>query len=184
MPRLLKHSSGYPAKEELATLEPPRKGTPVEDFHIAHTTPARLTDLGPLPEVRECNRETTWALFQALQAGESYQETQPINSLDIETRADAPRGPDPEVQDVLNEARRNNRVSPTDVHWARLRELLKGATGFEPPACAAAGQSVPRLVRRMLLRDQIEWAADHGYLALTFRFLKALPEEQWLHMGR
>jgi hypothetical protein len=151
---------------------------------MARTVPARLTDLGPLPEVRECNRETTWALFQALQAGESYQETQPNTSSENEARAESRRGPDPEVQDVLNEARRNNRVSPADVHWAKLWELLKGATGFEPPPCAPAGEPVPRLVKRMLLRDQIEWAADHGYVALTYRFLKTIPEDQWLHMGR
>lgn len=156
----------------------------MEDFHFARTASSRLTDLGPLPEVRECNRETTWALFQALQAGEPYQETQPITFLENEARADSGGGADPQVQDVLNEARRNNRVSPTDAQWGKLWELLKGATGFEPPPCAPTSEAVPRLVKRMLLRDQIEWAADHGYLALAFRFLKALPEDQWLHMSR
>lgn len=156
----------------------------MEDFPITRTSSARLTDLGPLPEVRECDRETTWELFLALQAGAPFEETQPFNSSEGERPDSSGFCAGLRVKDVLDEARRNNRVSPTDLHWARLRKLLKGATGFEPPPCAPAEESVQRLVKRMLLRDQIEWAADHGYLALVFRFLKALPEDQWLHMGR
>lgn len=154
----------------------------MNEFVITRTS--SLADLGPLPEVRECNRETTWNLFLALQAGgESFSQTQPFTS-DPDLGDARPAGAEASVQVVLNEARRNNRVAPKDVHWKRLRELLAQVTGFEPPPCASTSGSVPRLVKRMLLRDQIEWAADHGYLALTMRFLQDLPEENWLHMGR
>lgn len=159
----------------------------MNDFQITRASSSKLADLGPLPEVRECNRETTWELFLALQAGgDSFPQTQPFTSFDsdgVHSRATA-TGAELAVQDVVNVARRNNRVAPKDTQWARLRKLLLEATGFEPPPCAPTGESVPRLVKRMLLRDQIEWAADHGYLALTMRFLQALPEENWLHMGR
>jgi hypothetical protein len=156
----------------------------VEDFQITRTSSSRLTDLGPLPEVRECNRETTWELFLALQAGvDSFPPTQPFGTSQVNTSPRRPSGGDVAIQDVLNEARRNNRVSPKDPQWARFRTLMAEASGFEPPPCAPSGESVPRLVKRMLLRDQIEWAADHGYLALTLRLLQALPEDKWVHMG-
>ena len=157
----------------------------MNDFLSTRTSSSKLADLGPLPEVRECNRETTWELFLALQAGgESFPQTQPFTSTHFDVAHSGVTNSDLRVQDVVNEARRNNRVSPTDVQWNRLRKLLCEVTGFEPPPCAPTGESVPRLVKRMLLRDQIEWAADHGYLALTMRFLRALPEEKWVHMTR
>lgn len=157
----------------------------MDDFQITRSSSSKLADLGPLPEVRECNRETTWELFLALQEGrDPFQQTQPFTPVEPQVRDCSRVGADLRGQDVLNEARRNNRVSPTDVHWHRLWQLLKGATGFEPPPCAQSSETVPGLVKRMLLRDQIEWAADHGYLALTMRFLRELPEEHWVHMGR
>jgi hypothetical protein len=155
----------------------------VNEFVITRTSSSKLADLGPLPEVRECNRETTWKLFLALQAGgESFPQTQPFTS-DLLVGDARPAGSEVTVQAVLNEARRNNRVAPKDAHWKRLRELLAEVTGLAPPPCAPTSGSVPRLVKRMLLRDQIEWAADYGYLALTMRFFQDLPEEHWLHMG-
>lgn len=157
----------------------------MNEFLMTHTSSSRLADLGPLPEVRECNRETTWQLFLALQAGgDSFQHTEPFTSSHRSTATDRIPGAELGIQDVLNVARRNNRVAPTDSHWSRLQRLLAEVTGFEPPPCAPTGQSVPRLVKRMLLRDQIEWAAEHGYLALTLRFLQDLPEENWVHMAR
>jgi hypothetical protein len=157
----------------------------VNEFLITRTSSSKLADLGPLPEVRECNRQTTWELFLALQAGsEAFPQTQPFTPGHFDLGHSRPTTAEATVQDVLNEARRNNRVSPKEAQWTRLWELLKEATGFEPPACAPTGETVPRLVKRMLLRDQIEWAADHGYLALTMRFLQSLPEEEWVHMAR
>lgn len=158
----------------------------MNDFVISRTS-SQLAELGPLSQGSECHRETTWQLFQALQAGgDSFFETQPFTSTSIPpcSGESGVVAGEITVQHVLNEARRNNRVSPKDAHWNRLRNLLGEATGFEPPPCAAAGESVPRLVRRMLLRDQIEWAADHGYLAVTLRFLQGVREENWEHMGR
>jgi hypothetical protein len=156
----------------------------LNDFVITRTSSSKLADLGPLPEVTESNSETTWRLFLALQSGDQFQQTQPfMGEISINNQSEA-NASEVGVQDVLNEARRNNRVAPKDGSWFRLRELLKDATGFEPPPCAPTGETVPRLVKRMLLRDQIEWAADHGYLALTLRFLQRLPEDSWLHMGR
>lgn len=155
------------------------------DFQMTRPSSSKLADLGPLPEVRECNRETTWQLFLALQSGtDAFPHTEPFTPTHAALREPQPLDGELGVHDVLNEARRNNRVSPTDPHWAKLRELLKDATGFEPPPCAPTTETVPRLVKRMLLRDQIEWAADHGYLTLAMRFLHALPEEQWVHMTR
>jgi hypothetical protein len=157
----------------------------LNDFQMTRPSSSRLTDLGPLPEVRECNRETTWQLFLALQSGaDSFPHTEPFTRTHAITRGPQPVQGELDVRAVLNEARRNNRASPTDQHWAKLRQLLWDATGYEPPPCAPTTETVTRLVKRMLLRDQIEWAADHGYLPLAMRFLNALPEENWVHMTR
>jgi hypothetical protein len=41
----------------------------------------------------------------------------------------------------------------------------------------------PPLVRRIRMRDQVEWAAQHGLLRELFDFIESLPEDHWLHMG-
>ena len=157
----------------------------MNDFQLTRPSSSKLTDLGPLPEVRECNRETTWQLFLALQSGkDAFPHTQPLTPAHAIGRTTQALQVELDVHAVLTEARRNNRVSPKDGHWARLSQLLQDATGFEPPPCAPTTETVPRLVKRMLLRDQIEWAADHGYLPLAMRFLQALPEDDWVHMTR
>jgi len=34
------------------------------------------------------------------------------------------------------------------------------------------------------LREHIGWADQHGCVAAALVFLKALPEDQWLHLGQ
>ena len=109
----------------------------MNDFQMTRPPSSKLTDLGPLPEVRECDRETTWQLFLALQSGkDAFPQTEPFAPADAIARASQAIQGELDVHTVLTEARRNNRVSPKDAHWARLRQLLQDATGFEPPPCA------------------------------------------------
>jgi hypothetical protein len=157
----------------------------VNEFLVTRSSSSRLADLGPLPEVIESDDETTWKLFLDLQAGRDPTAQLPPATLAQANLSHSPlAAAELGVQDVLHEARRNNRVAPRDSDWNRLRDLLEEATGFQPPPCAPAGAAVSRLVKRMLLRDQIEWAADHGYLALMLRFLRGVPEDHWVHMSR
>jgi hypothetical protein len=93
------------------------------------------------------------------------------------------------VEDVLLEARRNNRVCPLPPHWVALYEMLpdkkRTARGWEPapPITGPAWATTPSMPKRMFLRDHIEWAAAHGALEPVMAFLKSLPEDQWHHMG-
>lgn len=156
----------------------------MEEFRYCNTgSTSVLADLGPLPEVMESNSDTAWKLFEDLQSG-VQQFPQMVSSAfpPLESGA-SPLQAGLSVQDVLLEARRNNRVCPVDAQWKRLCALLRDVTGSEPPAAAAGHGPVSRLVKRMMVRDQIEWAAEHGYLAVVLRFLRSLPEDQWVHMG-
>ncbi|HSI53278.1 MAG: hypothetical protein ACAH21_00705 [Ramlibacter sp.] len=93
------------------------------------------------------------------------------------------------LDDVMVEARRSNRICPTEDSWLALYALLPGKVQGEkgmqptPPLKGAALKQTSSLARRMFLRDHIEWADTHGGLQAVYEFLKALPEEQWHHMG-
>jgi hypothetical protein len=93
------------------------------------------------------------------------------------------------AQEVLAEARRNNRVCPQPRAWQALYEMLPGKRQVErgwepaPPLTGTAWTRTPALAKRMCLRDHIEWAERQGCLDAVFEFLKQLPEEDWLYIG-
>ena len=147
--------------------------------------PTVLADLGPLPEVVECNSDSTWKMFLALQSGQTFPQTEPSGVVPFwvqEPEEDATLT----VQEVMVEARRSNRVCPDHQQWQRFHALLKQATGAEPPPplTRAEAATTPPLVKRIRVRDQVEWAAEHGQLALALDFFRSLPEDQWAHIGR
>jgi hypothetical protein len=139
------------------------------------TSTSVLADLGPLPEVVESNSETSWNAFLQAQASQE-------RSL-----ATRPRGA-PEatlsVQEVMSEARRNNRICPRVPHWQALCALLGELTGAQPPGAISGNEAkqAPPLVKRIRVRDQVEWAARHGQLPQVLRFFQSLPEDRWHHM--
>ena len=151
------------------------------------------------------NTESAWAMFDALSKGtgpgfeataqgdmaaldSAYARTEPSPLASAGHAAGgSPRGIT--VEDVLLEARRNNRVCPLPPHWVQLYEMLpdkkRTARGWEPapPITGPAWVTTPSMPKRMFLRDHIEWAAAHGALDAVMAFLKSLPEDQWHHMG-
>lgn len=135
-------------------------------------------------EVLEKDTDTSWAMFQALQQQQErgFEKTQPVDAL----REIGPRRPDggPSVDDVMAEARRNNRVCPTPVVWQRLYDFLPNKAPQLPrvPATRTAWDQLPPLHKRSLLRIHIEWAAGQGVLRQVYDALKALPENRWHHM--
>lgn len=141
-----------------------------------------LADLGPLPEVVESDTETSWRMFEELQAQDasSFQSTEPS--------ALSPGGPEPavslSVDDVMVEARRLNRVCPKERAWQQLCALLRSAAGTEPPRPIVAPESLrtPQLTKRVRFREQVEWAEQHGQLHLIYGFMKSLAEDDWTHM--
>lgn len=93
------------------------------------------------------------------------------------------------LEQVLAEARKNERVCPQPKKWQQLYELLPEKTrkggGWEPPLplILAAWWDTPETSKMLRLREHIEWAAAHSCLDQIHLFLQALPEEEWHHIG-
>ena len=143
-------------------------------------------DLREAVDVVEKNTDTSWAMFQALQGQQErgFEKTRPtalITGAPVQAAAiDAIT-----VDDVLVEARRNNRVCPLPAIWQRLYAYLPN-TGphLSPvPAGQAEWREVSSLQKRARLREHIEWAASQGVLRQVYEALRKLPEERWQHIG-
>jgi hypothetical protein len=166
----------------------------------------------PLPDVREENSDTAWDLWSGLAAKQDvvFADTTPASipaqlppgdpryavtvpsalaSSEPAPKPAAPAGKVVSANEVMVEARRNNRLCPQPAAWLALYELLpgkkEGPRGWEPapPVTAAAWSTTPSLAKRMWLRDHIEWADSHGGLNVVYAFLKNLSEDEWHHMG-
>jgi hypothetical protein len=157
----------------------------LDEYENYRNTPSALAALEALPEVVESNSDSSWRMFLALQAsnGDDFSPTQPFGPSSLRAQSQAGRVT---VQEVMVEARRHNRVAPLAQHWQRLYEMLKSATGGEPPEPMSGEElaTSPPLVRRIRIRDQVEWAAEHAQLQLVLSFFQSLPEEHWVHIGR
>jgi hypothetical protein len=94
-----------------------------------------------------------------------------------------------DIEQVLAEAQKNNRVCPQPKAWQQLFELLpnksRKGTGWEPavPLILGAWWDTPAMLKMLRLREHIEWAANNDDLESVYDFLKSLPEEQWHHIG-
>jgi hypothetical protein len=142
----------------------------------------------PLPaaEVVENDSHSAWALFQAMQDGTHDGFPTTTRSTLEDCVANEPRQLKPLTADeVLYEARRNNRVCPMPSHWQKLHELLAQLTGAQPPAPVSVTEwrSTPPQNKRTRLRPQVVWAAEYKMLDPLFAFLRELPEDKWFHMG-
>ncbi len=167
----------------------------------------------PAPEAVERNSATDWAAFSELAARHDagFAPTAPaslhmrLSDAERPYAATVPAGlqglPDDKapgeaappgqltLEDVLTEARRNNRVCPSQDQWNLLYEMLPGKTRRfgrvqpTPPLTGRAWTATPALAKRMALREHIEWAAVHDCLEDIMDFLTQLPEDQWHKMG-
>jgi hypothetical protein len=143
-------------------------------------------DLRASVDVVEKNTDTSWAMFQALQGQQErgFEKTRPTALI---TGAPARAAPIDAitVDDVLVEARRNNRVCPLPSIWQRLYAYLPntGPHLTPVPAGQAEWREVSSLQKRSRLREHIEWAASQGVLRQVYEALRKLPEERWHHIG-
>ena len=188
--------------------EPPRKPAKKPDELYP-------SDLIPLAEARETDSDSAWAAFSELteKQNATFADTAPASEPMAlpQVQGDpryAPTQPSPLAankppqaagrsmpskavtsDDVMVEARRNNRLCPQPVQWQQLYDMLPekidGPRGRQPapPVGGGAWAVTPSLAKRMCLRDHIEWAESHGCLPAVHAFLKGLPEDQWHHMG-
>lgn len=158
----------------------------MDDQWDFRTKTSVLADLGPLPEVVESNSETTWKMFLQLEAQQaaSFSRTSPSSLAPLGDPGGRPPG-SISVDDVMAQARRFNRICPIEPQWQRLHALLAQAGADDAPAGMSGMQfrRTPPLAKRIRVRDQVEWAAQHGLLQEVSEFLASLPEDQWVHMG-
>lgn len=147
--------------------------------------PSVLADLGPLPHVVESDSDTTWRLFVKLQEQHrhDFPRTQPMMPFSAPAPA-MPAAAEPTVEEVMREARRLNRICPQEASWKQLCDGLRQRTGLQPPEpiTGPAASRTPPLVKRIRIRDQVEWAARCGQLRHVMDFFSSLGEEQWAHM--
>jgi hypothetical protein len=176
-----------------ATPAPARR--PADELYGHH-------DPIPAPDAQERATETAWALFQELhdtdkrQFADTVPATAPgrLDSRSLSSTlpgiapASAARRGEPTLDELLLEARRNNRVCPQPAAWRTLYTLLpgkrQGPNGWEPPLpiTGPAWQATGAMAKRLALRDHLEWAAAHGGAASVLAWLRALPEGDWLHV--
>jgi hypothetical protein len=142
-----------------------------------------------LPEAVELDGDSAWNQFRDLSARQDagYAATEPTE-LAGATRIAATASPDPvpaTLDQVLLEARRLNRVCPKPMQWVRFYALLPDRRpGMPPPPMhGRSWDESSSLAKRMVLRDQIEWAAACGGLDKVMAHLRSLQEEDWHHMG-
>jgi hypothetical protein len=135
-------------------------------------------------EVLEKNTDTSWAAFQALQTQHEsgFQKTEPAGLRPNVAPAAAGQL---SVDEVMLEARRNNRVCPKPLIWQRLYDWLPNKPAQLPtvPGTRAEWDQLPPLEKRSRLREHVEWAALQGVLQKVHEGLKALAEDRWHHMG-
>jgi hypothetical protein len=167
-------------------------------------------DRGWVPAPVEDNSEAAWAEYdacwrawEALQARHAPRRAgvpaRPVSqrwrdhqlAADLATPAPAPqRSPVPpllSVDEVMRLARANDRVCPSRPAWRLLYQLLPvDATRGQRapfPVDRLAWSSTPDLLKRLRLREQLEWAQARGALAPAWNFLRQLQEVQWHHLG-
>lgn len=149
-----------------------------------------------VPPAVESNSETLWNEFNKLQAPPTTaQPADAFASTVPENLGQVPPAPAPlslvstlTAQDVMVEARRFNRVCPKPDEWMALYEMLPGKVQQgrlwqpPPPVTGPAWAVTPPMAKRIVLRDHIEWAEQHGALGPVMTFLQSLAESQWHHM--
>lgn len=168
-------------------------------------------DAIPMPDALEKDTDTAWALFNELAGTQEarFSATTPGSvpaplpeppaaapAPGYETTAPAAmRGPGSGgaeaplgIDELMIEARRNNRVCPRLEDWQKLYGLLPGKQEVDgrmqppPPISPQAWRVTSAMVKRLCLRDHLEWAVSQEAVVPVLMFLRGLPEEHWLHM--
>ena len=167
-------------------------------------------DAIPTPDAHEKDTASAWALFNELTESQEgrfaptapgsgpaplrgpatapapgYEATAPATMQGAAAGGrEAPLG----IDELMIEARRNNRVCPRLEDWQKLYALLPGKQEVDgrmqppPPISPQAWRVTSAMVKRLCLRDHLEWAVAHKAVLPVLMFLRNLPEDNWLHM--
>ena len=91
------------------------------------------------------------------------------------------------LQALMKYARENQRVCPVPHRWNELWKMLpkrqRAGSSWDPSPPPILGDwwSTPILVKRLVLREQLEYAEKHGVLDRVEAFLRGLGEGEWAH---
>ena len=89
--------------------------------------------------------------------------------------------------DLMEEARKDNRVCPQPEHWLGFYRLLEqlsaGAPLPPPPLLGSAWAATPVSAKRMCFREQVEWAVANRCVNAAHQYLKKLGEADWHYLG-
>jgi len=84
----------------------------------------------------------------------------------------------------------NKRLVPMPQEWAKLHGMLSNrrqlsSGGWEPPLplILAAWDCTMPIEKQLRFQEHVRWATDHNQLGEVGTFLRALPEEKWVHFG-
>jgi hypothetical protein len=87
------------------------------------------------------------------------------------------------LEQVLQEARRDNRVCPKPEKWLSMYALLAARSAGAPlppaPLTGEVWNRTPTTPKRMCFVEHVEWAAAQGLLPAVHEFLKSLGEKDW-----
>lgn len=158
----------------------------------------------PQPDVVEKSSETTWELWNDVRDKEHarYADTVPMTQPGEPSPLTRPGAQPPGaplrptavagargLDKLIEECKRNNRVCPKPVQWQAFDAMLRS----KAPAGALAKLAAPlspidwrnttSLAKRLIFRSVIDWAADNALTEDALQFVRALPEDQWHHMG-
>ncbi len=161
-------------------------------------------DAIPAPDVVEKSSDTTWQLWDDVRDRERarYADTAPMTapgSPSLLDKADpahpvAPLRPAVATsasgpEKLLEECRRNNRVCPLPAQWQEFDALLRARVQHDPRSSPVAPlsprdwQGTTALAKRSIFRTVVDWAIDNTLTGEALRYLRALPEEHWHHIG-
>jgi hypothetical protein len=148
----------------------------------------------PAPDAEE-GGDSAWELWQeaSRRLDLAFAPTEPSSLAPASTGSEDPEPAATETRPhLLNAhtlmviARRNNRVCPRPPQWSQLYQLLGGerqADLLSPPVQSWLWPRLSGLQKRLRFREHVEWAERHGRLEQIARFMTALQEDDWVHMG-
>lgn len=136
-------------------------------------------DRATAPVPLEDSSDEAWREFVRLQTASA-----PVSDhgCDSSAKKRSSNGP-VTLHDAMELIRRANRTSPKPARWRDLHALLPLRNGqpAPPPISDRDWDRMSGMRKRLLLRDQVEWAHATGCLLRVYYFLSQLPEDDWDH---
>lgn len=117
-------------------------------------------------------------------------EVRPLVSAPPVTRAGWVTPAGETLEALLAYCTDHHRLVPMPAQWSKLYGMLKNTRqkpsgGWEPPLPLILGawDHSPPAEKQLRFKEHLHWAEAQGQLQEISTFLRALPENEWLHLG-